>query len=291
MKLMILGGTGMLGHKLYQSTRHDAWVTIRGEAYSVARFGFYCADRVLGGISADDLDSVRQAIDFVRPDVVVNCIGVIKQHPSAQDPAACIAINALLPHRLATLCAKRNARLIHISTDCVFDGRRGGYTEADLTNAEDLYGRTKALGETSAPNAITLRTSIIGRELTSGYGLVDWFLAHANQPLTGYAEARFSGFTTDELAKIIDLVIDRPDLQGLYQVAANPIDKHRLLGLLRDAYGFDTQITPRSEPRIDRALDGGKFHHATGYVPPSWPDMIRAMVADPTPYSSWRQNP
>lgn len=291
MKLMILGGTGMLGHKLYQSTRHDAWVTIRGEAYSVAPFGFYCADRVLGGISADDLDSVRQAIDFVRPDVVVNCIGVIKQHPAANDPGACVAINALLPHRLATLCAKRNARLIHISTDCVFSGKRERNTEADLTDAEDLYGRTKALGETIAPNAITLRTSIIGRELTTGYGLVDWFLANADQPLTGYAEARFSGFTTGEFAKIVDLVVDRPDLQGLYQVASDPIDKHHLLTLLRNAYGLNTTITPKGEPRIDRALDGTKFCEATGYTAPSWTDMIRAMVADPTPYFSWRQNP
>lgn len=291
MNVLILGGTGMLGHKLYQMMGGslDAWVTVRGQASSPARYGFYCPDRVIGGVDARDEDSIRRAIEAVRPGTVINCIGLIKQHPLAKDPEACIAINALLPHRLASMCADFDARLIHISTDCVFDGARGGYRESDLTSAEDLYGRTKALGETSAPNAVTLRTSIIGRELNGGYGLVEWFLVQGDSEANAYTNAFFSGFTTHELSRVIERVIlDHAALTGVYQVSSDPIDKASLLELLRASYETKTRLRPIDEPRIDRTLDSTLFRKLTGYRPPTWPDMVREMASDATPYAHWR---
>lgn len=281
----------MLGHKLYQTMVEplDAWATVRGNPAELAKYSFYCPDRVIGGTDATHEDQVRKAMDQVQPQAVINCVGLIKQHPMAKSPEACITINALLPHRLAAISAEYGARFVHISTDCVFAGTKGGYRETDLTDAEDLYGRTKALGETTAPNAITLRTSIIGRELGSAFGLVDWFLSQRDKPVNGFTKAVFSGFTTQELSRVIQTVLrEHPALTGLYQVSSDPIDKDSLLRLTRDAYGLSTLIEPSGDFKIDRSLDSTLFRSTTGYRPPTWPEMIRDMAADPTPYDSWR---
>jgi dTDP-4-dehydrorhamnose reductase len=291
MKVLILGGTGMLGHKLYQSLNGpiEAIVSIRGESQSLQRFDFYCPDQIIGGVEAFDLASVRMAIETVRPDAVVNCVGIVKQQTLGNDPIACIAINALLPHQLANLCAEYNVRLIHISTDCVFDGAKGRYNESDLTNATDLYGRSKAMGETTAPNAITLRTSIIGRELTTELGLVDWFLSQRGKTAKGFTNAIFSGLTTQELSRVIQSVLlDHQDLTGLYQVSVAPIDKHALLVLLNVMFDAGVEITPDDEFKIDRSLDSTLFRSLTGYQPSTWEAMIREMANDSNPYEFWR---
>jgi dTDP-4-dehydrorhamnose reductase len=199
MRLLVLGGTGMLGHKLFQragEVGHEAWATIRGSQLSQPAAAVLDPDHVVSGVGADDLAAVARALDSVKPDVVVNCIGVIKQAEAAQDPIASIAINSLFPHQVAALCRERGVRFIHISTDCVFTGSKGMYTEEDHSDALDLYGRSKFLGEVSGPGAITVRTSIIGRELASEYGLVEWFLSEAGGTVRGFSAAIFSGFTT-----------------------------------------------------------------------------------------------
>ncbi len=291
MKMLILGGTGMLGHKLYQTVKDpiDAWVTVRSNPQSLAKFSFFCPDRVIGGIEATDMASVRKAIEQVHPDVVVNCIGIVKQQPLGNDPFACLTINSLLPHQLAKLCAEYNARLIHVSTDCVFDGKKGSYKETDLTNADDLYGRSKALGETSATNAITIRTSIIGRELNSEFGLVDWFLTQRDGSAKGFTHALFSGLTTQELSRVIqDVALNHKDLSGIHQVSTAPIDKFTLINLLNDAFKTGVTITPSDELKIDRTLDSTNFRNRTGYEPTTWPEMIREIASDSTPYHLWR---
>lgn len=293
MRVLILGGTGMLGHKLFQTLEEpvEVFATVRGNPIELARYSFFCPDRIIGGIDVTQEDRVRYAMDAVKPNAVINCVGLIKQHPGAKAPEACITINALLPHRLAAISADYGARFVHVSTDCVFKGDRGKYTEDDLTDADDLYGRTKALGETAATNAITLRTSIIGRELQGSYGLVEWFLSQRDQAVKGFTHAVFSGFTTLELSRVIQKVLlDHPELSGLYQVSSDPIDKDSLLRLIRDAYGFATSIEPNGDLRIDRSLDSTRFRKATGHTPPAWPQMIRDMCADPSPYDSWRDN-
>ena len=242
-------------------------------------------------MDATDFDTIMRAVAAVRPDVVVNGIGIIKQSPMAQDPVVSIAINSLFPHRLANLCCAAGTRLIHISTDCVFSGRKGSYTEQDVSDAEDLYGRTKFLGEVDAPGCLTLRTSIIGRELRTASGLVQWFLSNRGGRVHGYTHSIYSGFTTLALAEAIASVIERhPELSGVWQVASEPIDKYSLLLLLREVFGVSIEIEPYDDIWIDRSLNGARFREATGIVPPSWSDMARAMAADPTPYDHWRSD-
>ena len=292
MRLLILGASGMLGHKLCQvyRDRFDVWCTVRSNAHAVAQYGLYDPQRVVGGVDAFNLDSVVRAMATVRPDAVINCIGIIKQLATAKDPIVSLTVNALFPHRLANLCQAAGSRLIHISTDCVFSGSKGMYTEQDVSDAEDLYGRTKFLGEVSGTGCLTLRTSIVGRELRTTSGLVEWFLGSRGGQVRGYTGAIYSGFTTLALADVIaDVLEHHTMLSGLYQVSSEPIAKYDLLCLLRDAFGLSIEIEPDSQVRIDRSLDSTAFRRATGFVPPTWGTMVRAMAGDPTPYEQWRR--
>jgi dTDP-4-dehydrorhamnose reductase len=287
MKVLILGVGGMLGHKLAQMLRdrHQIVGTLRQAAASRRCSDLLSGVTLVGGVNALDSDALLRVMADVRPDYLVNCVGIIKQLKTAHDPLLSIATNALLPHRLAGLCAASRCRLIHLSTDCVFSGRKGMYTEADESDAEDLYGRSKFLGEVSGPHCLTLRTSIIGREIESRVGLVEWFLRPDHQQVSGYRRAIYSGFTTQELARIIDTVMTRrPDLNGVYHVSSAPIDKLQLLHLLRSAYGVSTEIVPADAPVVDRSLDSRRFRSELGYQPPSWVSMIDELAADPTPY-------
>ena len=291
MRVLILGGAGMLGHKLVQcyGQRYEVYATLRGSYSSYAHYQIFDPARVVEHVDAFYFDSLVQAIAQVQPDVVINCIGVIKQLASAKDPIVSLTINSLLPHRLAGVCQAADVRLLHISTDCVFNGKDGMYTEDVPSNAEDLYGRSKFLGEISGRNCLTLRTSIIGRELNTRSGLIEWFLSNRGGQVRGFRQAIYSGFTTQALADIIAEVIDHHlDLSGLWQVSSDPIDKYELLLQARDAFDIDVQIEPDDSLRIDRSLDSTRFRQATGFQPPLWPDMIRAMASDPTPYDSWR---
>jgi dTDP-4-dehydrorhamnose reductase len=292
MRVLILGASGMLGHKLWQvfRSRFETWGTVRSSYQEYARYGLFEADRLLGHVDTSKFDTVERAVLEVQPTVVVNCIGIIKQLPTARDPIASIAVNALFPHRLAQLSESIGVRLIHISTDCVFSGRKGMYTEDDVPDAEDLYGRSKLLGEVDGPDILTLRTSLIGRELQTSNGLVEWFLSSRGQRVQGYTNAIFSGFPTLVLANIIADVIERhPDLSGVYHVSSAPISKHQLLCLLRDALRVPIEIEPSPTVSVDRSLDSSRFQAAAGYVPPPWTEMVLAMANDPTPYETWRQ--
>ena len=290
---MILGGAGMLGHKLVQvfAGEFDTWTTVRGSAASFAPYGLIHPDRVIQGVDALNFDSLTAVIERFRPQAVVNCIGIIKQLPTASDPVLNLTINSLLPHRLQRACHAAGARLIHFSTDCVFSGRKGGYTEDDPSDALDLYGRTKFLGETSGDGAVTIRSSVIGRELNTTSGLVEWFLAQRGRVVQGYTRAIYSGFTTRMMARIVrSILLDHPALYGTVQVSSAPISKYDLLGLLREAYGVAVDIVPDETVQMDRTLDSSRFRALTAFVPPAWPAMIGEMASDATPYEQWRGN-
>lgn len=236
-------------------------------------------ERLIAGIDVEYQDSLVKVLDQMRPDVVVNCAGLTKHKPEADDPLVSIPINTLMPHRLAGLCKLIGARLIHISTDCVFSGEKGSYVEDDFADARDVYGKSKALGELHYPHTITLRTSTIGHELQSQYGLLDWFLSQENR-CKGYTRAVFSGLPTVVFAQVIrDVVIPNLGLSGLYHVAAKPINKFELLKLIADAYGKNIEIAPDDKFAIDRSLDAGHFQSATGYVAPDWRELIKLMHA------------
>ncbi len=280
-KVLVLGATGMLGNAVFRYLSDDPQLLVWGTLQNPGGKRFF-ADNLhpflIASINVLDFDTLAGAFEKVRPDVVINCIGLIKQLADANDPLSALPINALLPHRLAKLCALSGARLIHVSTDCVFSGRKGMYTEADPSDAEDLYGKSKYIGEVhDAPYAITLRTSIIGHELSSRVGLIEWFLAQEDS-VKGYAKAIFSGLPTVELARIMrTFVLPNPVLSGLYQVSAAPIDKYSLLKLVADIYQKTIAIVPDERVCIDRSLDSTRFRQATGYVPPSWPELILTM--------------
>ena len=279
-KVLILGVTGMLGNAVFRFFSQTDSFIVYGSARSyhvLALLPQNLANQVIWGIDVENTDSLTQLFAQTQPDVVINCVGLVKQLDSADDPLAAIPINALLPHRLARLCALAGARLIHMSTDCVFDGQQGRYTESDVSNAQDLYGRSKFLGEVDYPHAVTLRTSIIGHELGSNHGLVDWFLSQ-QQGVRGFTRAVFSGLPTVELARVMrDFVIPNPGLRGVYHVSAEPIDKHALLQLLAQVYGKTTPIEPDGKLVIDRSLDSTRFRQATGYQPAPWPELVRQM--------------
>ena len=280
-KVLILGATGMLGHALFTllSERGDMEVhaTARRRAGLSRWFPPDLAAKIHGGVSADDFGSVLRALDEAAPDVVVNGIGVIKQLPESQDPIVAISINALFPHRLALACKAVGARVVHVSTDCVFSGEKGNYSEDDLPDAPDLYGRTKLLGEVAGPGCMTLRTSIIGHELVGRRGLLEWFLSQEGK-VEGFANAIFSGFPTVEIARVVaERIIPDEGLTGLYHVSSAPISKYDLLRLVAERYGKTIEIGRQEEFRCDRSLDSGRFRRATGYEPPPWPQMVDAM--------------
>jgi dTDP-4-dehydrorhamnose reductase len=252
--------------------------SIRDE--SVKRFyPVAIGERLIEGIDVERPDALVKVLDQLRPNVVVNCAGLTKHKPDAEDPLVSIPINALMPHRLAGLCKLVGARLIHVSTDCVFSGEKGNYTEDDLADARDVYGKSKALGEVDYPHAITLRTSTIGHELQNTYGLLDWFLSQDVQ-CKGFARAIFSGLPTVVFSQVIrDVVIPHPELTGLYHVAAKPINKFELLKLIADVYGKKIDIERDDNLAIDRSLDAKRFQSATGYVAPEWPELIKSMHA------------
>jgi dTDP-4-dehydrorhamnose reductase len=276
----VLGATGMLGNAVLRLFAESAGHEVIGSARSIVALKLlpeHLRDRMICDVDVGSIDSLRQTLAKVRPAVVINCIGLVKQLADADDPLAAIPINALLPHQLARLCQPSGARLVHISTDCVFAGTRGMYREEHPADAQDLYGCSKHLGEVNYPNAITLRTSIIGHELASSRGLVGWFLAQQGS-VRGFTRAVFSGLPTVELAGVIrDHVLPRPELHGVYHVSAEPISKYDLLRLVAESYGKSIKIEPCEQPIIDRSLDSTRFRKATGYVPPAWPELVRTM--------------
>ena len=280
MKILMLGVSGMLGNAVFRvlSAHLDLRVTgtVRSET-SRRHFSNGHSRQIITGVDVENHDSLVRTFATVRPDVVVNCVGLVKQLSDANDPLQAIPINSLLPHRLAALCQAGGSRLIHISTDCVFSGSKGNYLETDFPDADDLYGRSKLLGEVDYPHAITLRTSIIGHELSGNRSLVNWFLAQEGA-VKGFARAVFSGLPTVELANVIlDFVLPRPGLRGLYHVSAEPINKYELLRLVAEAYGKTIEIIPDEELTIDRSLNSDRFRNETGYAPPEWPELVQRM--------------
>jgi dTDP-4-dehydrorhamnose reductase len=291
MKVLVLGASGMLGHKVLQvfSQRFETYGTVRSGAERVEQVAPDAA-AILDGVSATELDSVASAVSTVRPNAIVNCIGIIKQLDAAKDPIPSIRVNSLFPHELAKVAGTAGARLIHVSTDCVFSGTRGRYAESDTPDPTDLYGRSKLLGEVYDPAALTIRTSIVGRELDSANGLVEWFLNQRGSTVRGFRGAVFSGWSTASLARALAGVIDsQPDLTGVWHVAAAPIAKLDLLTLLRDAFDLDVTIEPDDEVAIDRSLDGSRFESATGIVAPDWPDMVEELRRESPFYDALRE--
>lgn len=285
MRILILGGDGMLGHQLLRhfSGRYDVRVTLRLGPEVYSRYGLFEREKAFFGVDARREDSISQVFQQFRPDAVVNAIGIVKQRLEAKEVIPSLEINSLFPHRLAQACRLIDARLIHFSTDCVFTGRKGHYCETDEPDADTLYGRTKLLGEVVEPHCLTLRTSMIGPELSRKSGLLEWFLAQREKTVKGFDKAIFSGFPTCEIARIVELLLVHvPNIHGVYHVAGPPISKYELLTLIRDRLRLPITIERDVTFECDRSLDAGRVRKDTGYCSPSWDAMINDMVSHMT---------
>lgn len=291
--IVVLGGAGMLGHKMFQILRahfNGVFATVREDLSQPPfhRIGLLQGADVVEGVDVSRFEALESVLQAFRPAYIVNCVGVIKQRAEAVDAIPSLTINSLLPHRLAKIAERWGGRVIHFSTDCVFSGRRGDYSENDPSDAEDLYGRSKFLGEVAVTNALTLRTSIIGRELTEHRSLLDWFLGQKNKTIRGYRNVIYSGVTTNHIAELVASIISQhPSLSGLYQVASNPISKYDLLCLLRGAYQLEIRIDPDDAEVSDRSMRATKLEQQIAYRCPPWTELARELAEDPTPYAEW----
>ena len=291
MSILIIGGSGMLGHKLYQrlSPDFEVFATVRSDLATVERFGIFQGHSIFPGVDVTDPSAVRRVVEIVRPECVINCVGVVKQNPTLADKIRTLTINSIFPNQLAQLSAEFGFRLITISTDCVFDGKIGNYAEIDEANARDLYGLSKFLGEVTDGRSLTIRTSIIGRELSTSHSIVEWFLAHRGGTVDGYTRAIYSGFPTIELADTIaKLISNHSDLNGLFHISSGPISKFELLTLVNKYFKAGVSIVPSEAVVVDRSLDSTRFKKLTGFTSPDWESMIARMAADPTSYDSFR---
>ena len=281
MRLLILGGSGMLGHQLWRGlhAQHDTWVTLRRPVADFAAHNLFDEAKAIQFDDITDDTALERALGQAKPEAVINCVGLIKQRDEASDEALTLRVNAEFPHRLAKRCGEAGARLIHFSTDCIFAGTKGNYTESDPSDAADLYGQSKHQGEVADAHSATLRTSVIGHELATNLALLDWFLSQRGQAISGFTKAIYSGFTTLEMARIVDRILTQhPALSGVWHVASEPISKFALLQLCREKLGWEGVIEPNDEFVCDRSLNADRFNQATGYTPPSWEAMISELA-------------
>ena len=284
MRILVLGATGMLGYEVFRTCLKrevDVHAVVRNKDKVIDRLGTDVASLVHVIDDVKNITAIEKIVASVKPDYIVNCVGIVKQSGLSENYYESVAINSFLPHQLNRLCEAHDCRLIHVSTDCVFDGVRGNYQESDLPNAYDLYGKSKYLGEVNYGKGITLRTSIIGHEITTEtHGLHEWFLAQSGK-VKGFTKAIFSGFTTLELTNIIlNVIIGQALPAGLYQVAAEPISKYDLLRIIAEVYGHDIVIEPTESLIIDRSLNADRFNELTKYKVPGWKQMISEMRSD-----------
>ena len=281
MRILILGASGMLGHEAYRvfQSDSDVYALMRNDFSVVKGFGIFDKNKSICGVDAGNYPLLEETIQKIRPDAVINCIGIVKQVKEIGDPVEGIEINSLFPHKLSGICARNNCRLIHLSTDCVFSGIKGDYTEKDNPDPVDLYGRTKLLGEAVTGNVLTIRTSMIGRELATNHGLLEWFLSQEGKEVKGYKNAIFSGFTTRALSMALkEIIFKHPGLKGLYHVSSQPISKFDLLTLIKRKMGLNIGIIPDEQFKCDRTLNSSKFRQETHYTPPSWENMIEVLA-------------
>lgn len=287
MKTLIIGGNGMLGHQLCRllTDRMEVWATVR--KYPEGK-NFLRSERIIEDLNVQDISGLEAILDRIQLDAVVNAVGIVKQRDEAKQAVPSIQVNALFPHQLADLCNPRGIRVIQISTDCVFSGFKGSYNELDIPDPVDLYGRTKLLGELNRSGCLTLRTSIIGWQINTFSSLLSWFALQRGKHIKGYRKAIYSGLSTTVLAQLIgDVLLSRPDLYGLYQVASEPISKFDLLVLLRDMLGWnDIIIEPDDQFFCDRSLSGARFSTATGWRPPTWEAMLKGLANEWKHYES-----
>ena len=285
MKILILGVSGMLGHKLYEILSKDPCFDVYGTLrhnpdYSIKN-GLFKSDKILYPINVLELNKLKGVICNISPAIVINCVGIVKNVNKKNNLLDLIELNALFPHQLLKICYENHTKLIHISTDGVFSGKKGMYKECDNADAFEYYGRTKYLGEVDYGNALTIRTSIIGEEIKRSSGFYEWIISMNNKDVIGYKKSIFSGFTTIRFSQILKWIIrEHIDLFGLYHISSTPISKFDLITKLKEHLHLNISIIPDYNVKIDRCLDCNEFINITDFEPPTWDEMIHEFVND-----------
>jgi len=285
MKIVILGASGLIGHKLFQTMQaagHKTYGILHGKKSDFSGIELLQSDSIIESVEVMDFDKLHGILHAIQPDVVLNCIGITKRKEAVNDPIQALGVNSLFPHRLANLAQEMNFRVIHFSTDCVFNGELGNYNEESDTTGEDAYGKTKALGEIRYPHTLTVRSSFIGRELSGKTELLEWLISENGNTIKGFTQAWYSGVSTIFMAKtVLDIIENYPNISGLHQLSTpEPISKYDLLCLARDAYKLDIEIIPDSSFGIKPTLDGRKLRKAMNLNVPSWQEMMNELAAD-----------
>jgi dTDP-4-dehydrorhamnose reductase len=283
MKVLVIGATGMLGYSLFSNLSDYSELDVYGTVRSIKGKEFFFTEKLnklITNVDVSNISALETAIANVKPNIVINCIGLIKQHGISKQHVDAISINSLLPHQIAASCDRFDAKLIHFSTDCVFTGNKGDYLESDMPDAQDLYGKSKCLGEVNYAPHLTLRTSIIGHELSSNVSLIDWFLSQDGNT-KGFSKAIFSGLPTCVIAKIIaENILPHTDVTGLYQLSVDPIDKYSLLKLVSSIYDKKIDIKESTELVIDRSLNSQRLRDEINFQVPAWDTLISEMNSD-----------
>jgi dTDP-4-dehydrorhamnose reductase len=280
MKIIVLGVNGLIGNEIFRFLSHNSNWEVYGTLRNAENGLIFPSSLKENLLHSPNLLNDNELTNFLKgskPNVIINAVGITKHRLESENILDVIPINSLFPHRLAKICDLLSIRLIHISTDCVFSGNKGNYLESDLADAKDIYGKSKALGELKNNSSLTLRTSTIGYELNSTYGLLNWFLSQ-KETCKGYSRAIFSGLPASYFAFILQhYVIPNKNIMGLYNLASEPISKFDLLKNIADIYGLNIRIEKDDSFEIDRSLNADLFNELTGFVPPKWPELIKFM--------------
>lgn len=279
-RILIIGSNGMLGHMLFSYFASQEGFETIGIARKYIN-GFINKNNIINEENFTNPDIINSLIEKLKPNLVINCVGMIKQNPNITNIEESFYLNSFFPKILSQICRIKKIRFLTFSTDCVFSGKKGFYKEDDLVDIQDVYGQSKYLGEVNdCDNTITLRTSIIGKELNTKRGLLEWLISESksSKKVYGFKNVIFSGFPTIEVARIIHrYIIPNNELKGIYHLSSDPIDKFSLLNLIKRIYSLDITILEEYDNVIDRSLDSTKFRSETGFIPHNWEHLIQSM--------------
>jgi len=283
-RVLVLGVNGLIGHTMYRKLKQEGFEvfgTMRRAKIEFMQYDFLQADTIIDGLDVQEISNVSEVILQIQPSVVVNCIGITRRKDEISNSIQAIKINALLPHQIAKICQDMSIRMIHLSTDCVFSGDSGLYTEDSIPDASDMYGRTKAMGEVlDNPNCLTLRSSFLGTEISDRTELLEWLLSQKGRTIKGYTKAIYSGVSTVYLSSVITEILRYyPQLSGLYQIAPDtPISKYDLLCIAKNAFNIDVEIVGNDSFVSDKSLSGARLKKVMNYRVPSWHDMLQELA-------------
>lgn len=274
-KILVLGINGLLGHRVFINLSKNKKFNVIGTVRGKARHNIFLNKKVIKNFNIRNLFGLNKKIKKINPDFIINCIGITNKKTGRTNKNQIVLTNSILPHYLDNLSVILKYKLIHISTDCVFQGKKNFYSEKDTCDVQDLYGLSKYLGEIRNTKNLTIRTSIIGHELSEKNGLLEWFLS--KKKVKGFSKVIYSGLTTNELSNILESCISKYRMKGLYQVSSNPISKFELLKLINKIYEKSIKINKDVSVKKKLILKSSKFYKKTNYKVKSWKKQIQEM--------------